>query len=244
MDAHLGVVLVGTRELAVVGGGHEVVVAVDQDLPAHVHGLGIDAAEQTLVLAGIVHVAPIVGCRNRELRASEHPGGVIDLGVDRVALVGEGAVEALDIGNFGDLVAFHGVHADASETAMELVVDPQVLAVVDAVGVAPVDVVGVAGGVFRRSVGLGAEDRLGFVGVPPADQGVHVEDRDALQFASGRKAVDAYLARMAATGKCVIFIELARRHLVLAVVDGLAFGLARRGGRRRRSLLLAAGRQT
>src|SRR5512139_1210332 len=135
MDAHLGVVLVGTRELAVVGGGHEVVVAVDQDLPAHVHGLGIDAAEQTLVLAGIIHVAPIVGQRNRELAAAEHPGGVVNLGVDRVALVGEGAVEALDIGQFGDLVALHGVHADARQAAMNLVVDEHVLAVVGAVGV-------------------------------------------------------------------------------------------------------------
>ena len=43
---HLDVVLVGRSQLAVVGGGNQVAVAVNQHLPAHFHGLGIDAAEQ------------------------------------------------------------------------------------------------------------------------------------------------------------------------------------------------------
>ena len=48
---------------AVVGGGDEVHVAVDAALPAHVHGLGIDAGEQRLVLGRIVQIAPVVGLR-------------------------------------------------------------------------------------------------------------------------------------------------------------------------------------
>src|SRR3569833_3050014 len=247
MEPHLGVVLVGRGKLAGIGTGHQVAVAVDQHLPAHLHGIGGDAGKFRFVLAAVLQVAPVVGQRNRELAAAEHAGGVVDVGVDRVALVGEGAVKALDIGQLGDLVGLHGVHADARETAVDLVVHEQVLAVVGAVGIGRVDVVRVAGGVLGRAVGLGAEDRLRFVGHAPTDQGVHVVDRDALQLAPGRDAIDAAFARMPAAGKRIVFVELSRRDFVFAVID-TASGLGRGGARasaftRRRRRFLVTCRQ-
>jgi hypothetical protein len=105
------------------------------------------------VLLRRVHVAAIVGQRDVELGAAEHTGGVVDRRVDRVALVREDAVEALDVGQLGDLVADEVVEADAGEAAVDLVVDPGVAAVVVAVLVRGVGVVGVADGVAQAAVG-------------------------------------------------------------------------------------------
>jgi hypothetical protein len=118
--AALGVVLVRGGELAVVGGGDEVAVAVDQHLPAHLHGLGIDAREERTVLLGRVRVAPVVGQRRVELGAAENAGGKVDRRIDRVALVRKDAVKALDVGQFGDLVADEIVEADARDAALIL----------------------------------------------------------------------------------------------------------------------------
>ena len=54
--------------------------------------------EQAVVLGRIVEVAAVVGLRDVELVAAEHAGGVVDRLIDRVALVREDAVEALDVG--------------------------------------------------------------------------------------------------------------------------------------------------
>ncbi|MNT15167.1 hypothetical protein D3C72_1502070 [compost metagenome] len=107
------VVLVAGGQLAVVRGGAQIHIAVNAHLPHHFHGLCADAAEQRTPLVRIVQVAAVVRQRDMEFGAAEHAGGVVNLLVDRIALVREQAVEAGHIRQFGDLVAFHGVHADA-----------------------------------------------------------------------------------------------------------------------------------
>ena len=213
LHRHLGVVLVGGGELAVVGAGDEVAVAVDQHLPAHVHGVGVDAGEQRAVLVAGVEVAAVVGQRDRKLGAAEHARGVVDRRIDRVALVGKGAVEALDVRDLGDPVAFHRVESDAGQAAVDLVIDEGIAAVVGAVGVRLVHVVGVATDVLRPAVRPRAEHRLRFVGDAPAHQAVLVEYRDGLQQAARRQAVDAHVAVVSAAAEIVVRVEFARCHL-------------------------------
>ena len=227
LRAHLGVVLVRRGQLAVVGRGHQVAVAVDQHLPAHFHGFGIDAAEQRTVFGRVLGAG--VGQRNAELAAAEHARGVVDGGVHRVALVGEDAVEALHVGQLRDLVADEIVQTDARDAAVDLVVDPGVAAVVVAVLVRGVRVVGVAHGVAQRAIGLGAHDRLGLVGDAPAHQGVGHEAGDAKQFATRGHAEHAHVAGVATAPQTVVGVELAG--LEVRGVGAAVFGIGGRGRR-------------
>ena len=244
--ATFGVVLVGGGEAAVIRGGDQVHVAVDLALPAHFHGLGVDAGEQAVVLGRIVEVATVVRLRNVELVAAEHAGGVVDRLIDRVALVREDAVEALDVRDLGDRVAFEDVAADTGDAAVDLVVDPEVLAVVSAVGVRTVDVVGVAGLVLELAVRARADDLLRLVGDAPAAHAVDVEGRDALDLTPGRQAEHAAFAGVAAGPHAVVGVEFARRHVQLEVGGGMRRVGRRRSGRcssRRGSGFLVARRQ-
>ncbi len=197
--AVFGVVLVGGREFAVERAGHEVHVAVDLALPADFHGFGIHTAEQRLVLGVVAHVAAVVRQRNVKLGAAEYARGVVDLGIDRVALVREDAVETLHVRQLGDLVALHELAANACDAPVNLVVGPEILAVVGAVLIGTVHVVGVAGVVLETAVGPRAEDFLRLVGDAPAGHGIGgVEHLDALDFAPRRHAHDAHFAGVAA----------------------------------------------
>jgi hypothetical protein len=243
MHAVLGVVLVGGGELAVEGGRAQVAVAVDQHLPAHLHGLGVDAAEQRAVFLRAVEVAAVVRQRDVELAAAEHAGRVVDGRIDRIALVGEDAVEALHVRQLGDLVADEVVEADARDAAVDLVVDPGVAAVVVAVLVGGMDVVGVADAVLEIAVGLDAHDLFRFIGDAPADQRVRHETRDAQQLAARRQAEHAHVTGVAAAPQTVVGIQFAgfEVHIVGAGVAGGRRGLRRRCGGGAVRLLLAAG---
>jgi hypothetical protein len=186
---------------------YEVAVAVDQHLPAHLHRLGIHAGEQRAVLAAVL--AAGIGQWRGELAAAEDAGRVVDLRVYRVALVREDAVEALHVGQLGDLVADEVVEPDARDAAVDLVVDPGVAAVVVAVLVGGVRVVGVAHRVAQRAIGLGAHDLLGLVGDAPADQRVRHEAGDAQQLAARGQAQHAHVAGVAAAPEAVVGVELA-----------------------------------
>ena len=204
------VVLVGGSQLAVERGGDQVAVAVDARLPLHFHRQRVHAGEECAVLAGVLDVLAVIGQRHAEFLAAEHARGVVDGRVDRVALVGEDAVEALDVRDLGDLVAHHVVQAEAGQTCVDLVVHPAVFAVVDAVLVGGLDVVSVAHGVLQRAIGVGAHDGLGFVGDAPARQVVGHEAGHARQLAAGRDAQDACVTRVAAAPEAIVGVELAR----------------------------------
>src|SRR6185369_2287915 len=113
--AVLGVVAVQRGQFAVVGGGAEVHVAADPDLPADLHAFGVDAGQQAAVAGSFLPVLRRVGQRHVELGAAEDAGGVVDGRINRIALVRENAVEALDIGDLGDFVAFHVIATDAGQ---------------------------------------------------------------------------------------------------------------------------------
>ena len=222
VGAAFGVVLGGRGQLAVVGGCQQFHVAVDPALPAHFHGGGVNASEQAAPLGRIVQVAPIVGQRNVELGAAKYAGGVVDRGVDRVALVREDAVKAHHIGQAHHLVAFHEVHADTRQARMDLVVDEQPAAVIRTVVVAAVHVVGVAAGVLQAAIGLSAHDGFRFIGRTPADHAVSVEHRNALEGSSGWQAKYTHFAAVAGADEGIVGIEL-------AWLDVLAAGGCRRG---------------
>jgi hypothetical protein len=194
--AHFCIVLIGGGQLAVIGRRHQVAVAVDQDLPAHLHGLRIHAAEQGAVLGMVLDGG--IGQRGGELTTAEHPRGVVDLGVERVALVRKNAVEALHVGQLGDLVAYEIIQTNPGDARIDLVVAPGVAAVVIAVLVGGVHVVGIADGVFQAAVGVGPHDFLRLVGDAPADEGVRHKAGDAQDLAPRRNAQDAHVTRVAA----------------------------------------------
>jgi len=230
-----GVVLVGAGELAVVGSCDQVAVAINQHLPAYIHGLGIDTSEDRAVVLGVIHVLAVVRQGNREFATTEHACGVVDGWVHRIALVREDAVESLHVGQFSDLVGFHRIQADARHAAVNLVVHEDVLAVVGAVGVRRVHVVRVTGAVFEAAVGLGTQDLFGFVGDAPADQAVHVEHGNAFEQAARRQAIDPHVTRVPTRREGIVLVELAGMHLVLAVVNATLRGYRRgswRGGTR------------
>ena len=131
--AAFDVVLVGGCELAVIGCGSQIAIAVNQHLPTHFHAFGVHAGEHGAVFFGGVDILAVVGQRDVEFSAAEHARGVVDGGIHRVGLVREDAVKALHIGQFGDLVADEVVEADAGNAAVDLVVDPGVATVVVAV---------------------------------------------------------------------------------------------------------------
>ena len=209
--AAFGVVLVGGGELAVEGCGHQIHVAVHPALPAHFHGFGIDTGEERLVLLLVIHVAPVVRVRDVKLVAAEDAGGVVDLFIHRVALVREDPVKALDVGQLGDLVALERIALDSCQTTVDLVVNPEVLAVIGAIGIGTMDVVGIAGLVLQAAVRFGADDGFGFIGDAPAAHAVNVERGYALDFAAGWQAEDAHLARMSAGPDSVVGVQLTRR---------------------------------
>ena len=227
LGAHLDVVLVRRSELAVIGGGGQIAVAVDQHLPAHFHGLGVHAGEHRAVLGVILGAG--IGQRDAELGAAEHARGVVDRWIDRVALVRENAVEALHVGQLGDLVAHEVVEANARNAAVDLVVDPGVAAVVVAVFVRSVGVVGIGHRVLQAAVGLGAHHGLGFIGDAPAHQRVGYEAGDAGDFAARWQTQHAHVARVATAPQAVVGVQFAG----LEVHVGASSCMARCGGGRR-----------
>ncbi|MPM34285.1 hypothetical protein SDC9_80867 [bioreactor metagenome] len=144
-----------------------------------------------------------------ELGTAEHPGGVVDCRVHWIALVRKNTVEALYIGQFGDLVADEIIQPDTGDAAVDLVVDPGVAAVVVAVLVRGVGVVGVGDGVAQAAVGLGAHDLLGFVGDAPAHQRVGHEAGDAQQLATRGQAQHAHVSGVSTAPQAVVGVELA-----------------------------------
>ena len=242
VHAILGVVLVAGRQLPIERGGHQVAVAVDACLPAHFHALGVHAGEQAVVLGRIIHVLALVGHGHVEFLAAEHARGVVDGGIDRIALVREDAVEALDVRDGGDLVADHVIQAETRQTGVDLVVDPAVLAVVDAILVRGMDVVGIRHGVLQRAIRLGAHDGLGLVGQAPADQRIGHEAGNAQQFAPGRNAQHAHVARMAAAPQAVVGIQLAGLDLDRTGTADLVFTAATTAGSCAGTRCTAAGR--
>jgi hypothetical protein len=249
LRATFGVVLVAGCQLAVIRRGHQVAVAVDQHLPTHLHRFRVDAGEQRPIGLGLVEIAGLARQRDVELAAAEHARGVVDLLVHRVALVREDAVEALHIGQLGDLVADEVVEPDAGDAGVDLVVDPRVAAVVVAVLVRGVRVVGVAHGIAQAAIGLGAHDGLALVGDAPAHQGVGNEAGDAGDFAAGGQAQHSQVAGVATAPKAVVGVELARLQVHIgASVSGRGGGRRRTGGggssRCRGGLLFLAGGQS
>jgi hypothetical protein len=99
---------------------------------------------------------------------------------------------------------------------VDLVVDEQPAAVIGAVLVAAVDVVGIARGVLERAIGLGAHDGFGFVGHAPADHAIDIEHGNTLEGTARRQTQRAHFAAMARADESIVFIELARCHLVTA----------------------------
>ena len=242
VHAVLGVVLVACGQLAVKRGGHQVAVAVDAGLPAHIHGLCVHTGEQAVVLGGIFQILALVGHGHVEFLAAEHAGGVVDGGIDRIALVREDAVEALDVRDLGDLVADHVVQAETRQTGIDLVVDPGVLAVVDAILVGGMDVVRVRNRVFERAIGLGAHDSLGFIGQAPADQRIRHKARNAQQLATGRNADHAGIPRVATAPQTVVGIQLAGLDLDRTGTADLVFTAATTAGSCAGTRCTAAGR--
>ena len=106
-------------------------------------------------------------------------------------------METLDIGQLGDLVDFEGVQTDTSDTTVNLVIHPGVLAVIGAVIVGTMNVVGVAGAILEIAIRLGTENLLGLIGDPPARQQIRIEYRNALEFAARGNTVHADFAGMA-----------------------------------------------
>ena len=179
VHAHFHVVLVGCSQLAVVGGGGQVAVAVDQYLPAHFHGFGIHTREQRTVFFRGVGIGAIVGQGHGELGTAKNSGGVVDGGIDRIGLVGENSVETLDVRQRRDLVANKIIQANTGNAAVELVVHPCVTAIVVAVLVRSVQVVRVGHVVQRAALGIAPHHIQGFIGNPPANQRIGTEARNA-----------------------------------------------------------------
>ncbi|MNT14922.1 hypothetical protein D3C72_1499460 [compost metagenome] len=119
-------------------------------------------------------------------------------------------MEALHVGQVGDLVADEIVEPDARQPCVDLVVDPRVAAIVVAVLVRGMHVVRVADGVQHVAVGTRAHHALGFIGDAPAGQRIGHEARNAMQLAPRGQAQHAHVARMAAAPQAVVGIELAR----------------------------------
>ena len=138
-------------------------------------------------------------------------------------------MEALHVGQLGDLVAHEVVEANARNAAVDLVVDPGVAAVVVAVFVRSVGVVGIGHRVFEAAVGLGAHDGLGFIGDAPAHQRVGHEAGDAGDFAARWQTQHAHVARVATAPQAVVGVQFAG----LEVHVGSSTCMARCGGGRR-----------
>ena len=223
VDAAFGVVLVGGCELAVKRGGHQVAVAVEQHLPAHFHRFSVHAGKQRMVLFRCVGVLAVVGQRDGKFTAAKHARGVVDGGINRVALVRENAVKALHVGQVRDLVADEVIKAYACDTGVDLVVDPGVAAVVVAVFVRSVRVVRVGNRVLQAAIGLGAHDFLGLVGDAPANQCIGHKAGNTVDFTTRGQAQNAHVASVAAAPDAVIGVKFAG--LEVGVV-----GRARMGG--------------
>lgn len=97
---------------------------------------------------------------------TENTSRVVNRLVHRIALVGEDTVETLNIGQFKNLVGFHGIHTDTCHTTVNLVVREQIFSVVNAIRVGTMYVMGVTGIVFHRAIRLGTNNRFGLVGNP------------------------------------------------------------------------------
>ena len=93
-------------------------VAVDQTPPAHFHGLG-----EAQVNSERSEVAPRESVRlaqgNAELRRRRTRMVVVDGSVTGSRLSGKTPWKPCTRGSSGDLVGFHGVQADARQTAVE-----------------------------------------------------------------------------------------------------------------------------
>src|SRR5690606_21445020 len=214
----LRVVAGGGGEAAGVVGVAVVQVAVDDDLPGHLHGFGVHRAEAgEAVVRGEVHAGTVVGVRNEELTVAEHVLGVRHL-------LQTQTVDGLDVRDGGDPVRLHDVQTDTGDAGVGLVVDEQVLAVVAAVGHRDVRVVAVTVGVL----GAFAQHALALVGNAPAGGGVDVEHRDAHQFAHRGDTQHADFTGVTARPETVVFVQFAGCdvRLVLGFLVGGSPGLA------------------
>ena len=110
----------------------------------------------------------------------------------------------------GDLVADERIQTDTRHTAVDLVVDPGVFAVVGAVGIRSVDVVRIGNGVFQRTIRLGAHDGFRFVGNTPANQRIRDKTRNTVDLAARRHAQHPHVAGVTAAVQTIIFVQLAR----------------------------------
>src|SRR5690606_30932580 len=190
----------------VAGGGGEttgvigvgiVEVAIDDDLPGHFHGFRVDRVVHGVAVL-VIHgeILAIVRMRDDELGVAEHVLGVRHL-------LQAQTVDGLHVGHGGDLVRFHDVQTDTRHTAVGLVVDEQVFAVVLAIGHGQVRVVAVAIEELRAVAQYGTA----LVGQTPAGGGIDVEYRDTHQLAHGGHTEDPHFALVAAGPETVVGIQ-------------------------------------
>ena len=76
--------------------------------------------------------------------------------------------------------------------------------------------VGIGHRILQRTIGTGAHDFLGLVGLAPANQRVRHEAGNTQQFAAGRNTQDTGITGMAAAPQAVMGIQFARLDLYRA----------------------------
>ena len=210
-DAPLRVVAGRDRVLALVVSVAVVEIAVDDDLPRHLHRVAVDRREDGDILLWIIENHAVVRHRNPVLAVGKH--------VARARkLLWSQTMNVARVGDLDDLVAFHDVAAHARDPGIGLVVHEQVATVVGAVGERHVRVVEVTVFVCLHSVrgkivlGLGQEpvgkNLEAFVGLAPPGRAAAVEHGNTHQLAHRRHADDAQFSRLATRPEPVILVEL------------------------------------
>jgi len=126
----------------------------------------------------------VVGLRDVKFRAAEHASGVIDTLINRIALIWEHAMEALYVWQLGYRIAFHPIHTDTGKAVVQLIIDPQILAIVGTISIRTVYVVSIPGCVLHTSIRLGAQYLFRFIGYTPAHQTIHIKHWNILENAA------------------------------------------------------------
>ena len=199
----LRVVAGGSGVLASVIGVGIIQVAIHDHLPGHIHGVRINGSKHGVAVFQAI-VAAVVRVWNHKFRVAEYILGA------RYLLQPQ-SVNGLYVRNVGDLVRLHDVQTDTGNTAVGLVVDEQVFAIVAPVLHGDVWVVTVTVQILLVTT----QNFLTFVGNTPAGRRVHIEYRDAHQLTHGRHTQNTNLALVTTAPEAVVFVQLTRRNVVL-----------------------------